>query len=88
MEINQIRKFNSQISRMYVLAIIHVILSAIGLMLNYCQVKSDYLFFSIVALNIVALICFQPWQIMRYLHEAYGYERLIGSMQQKRGNNV
>jgi len=86
MEKSKLLKFHSQLSNIYVLAIIHIILSVIGLLLNYFCLKSDYLLFSIIGLNILALISFEPWKISKYLNEGYGYFQSIESISKNKGD--
>jgi len=74
MEKRTLRSFNKQLSRMYCLLILHIFISIVGLAFNYLRLHSTYLYCSIFALNAVALCCFQPWKIMGYLNEGYGYQ--------------
>jgi hypothetical protein len=75
MEKTRLSSFNKQLSRVYSLAILHIILSFAGLLLNYLRLNSQYLYFSIITLNLVALFCFEPWKIMGYLNQGYGYKQ-------------
>ena len=86
MEKAQVKKFGRQISFVYLLAIIHIILSVLGLLLNKYHFRSDYFFYSIIGLNVMALICFQPWQIMRYLNEGYGYKQVLNEIDRSNKN--
>lgn len=51
-----ILRFNRQLSRTYGPAILYVLLSIIGFMLNYFLIKGTYLYSCILALNVIALI--------------------------------
>ncbi len=88
MEKQKLSSFNKQLSRMYSLAIIHVIISVIGLMLNYVRLNSSYLYFAIITLNVIALICFEPWKIMGYLNEGYSYQKGLEVIAQEKGVNT
>jgi len=85
MEKQKLRSFNEQLSRTYCLAIIHIVISIIGFILNYCKFNSDYLYFTIIILNTVALFCFEPWKIMGYLNQGYGYKQGLETIEQEKG---
>jgi hypothetical protein len=85
MEKQKLRSFNKQLARIYWLALIHVIISVIGLLLNYVRLNSDYLYFAIIGLNVIALFCFEPWRIMNYLNEGYGYKQGLETLAQEKG---
>ena len=85
MEKQRLSAFHTQLSRIYCLAIVHIILSVIGLMLNYTRINSDYLYFAIITLNLVALFCFEPWKIMGYLNKGYEYKQGFDAIAEEKG---
>lgn len=80
MERSRMIGMNRQLSRIYSLAILHVILSCIGLFLTYFHLQSYFLFFAILGLNVIALFCFEPWKIAGYLHKGYEYKKGLDSL--------
>ena len=85
MEKQRLSAFHTQLSRIYCLAIVHIILSVIGLMLNYTRLNSDYLYLAIITLNIMALFCFEPWKIMGYLNKGYEYKQGLEAIAEEKG---
>ncbi len=85
MEKQKITLYTRQLMRMYSLATLHLMISALGLALNHYRLNSDYLFFSIIGLNLMALVCFKPWRIASYLREGYGHQQGLEAVAQERG---
>jgi hypothetical protein len=84
MEKSVISSFNTQLSRMYSLAIINIMLSITGLALNYFQFNHNPCLYVGIFLNLIALFCFQPWKIMGYLNTGYGYKKGLETIEQKK----
>lgn len=88
MEKQRLKEFTSQVSKMYALAMIHIVASLAGIMLNYLGMNNPFVYYAIIFLNLIALKCFEPWQITRYLNEGYGYKRVLESIAQEKKDNV
>lgn len=88
MEKQRLSAFNSQLSRIYCLAIIHIILSAIGAIFNCCTLNSWFVYCAILIMNILAItvvVYLEPWKIMGYLNEGYGYKQGLNTIAQEKG---
>lgn len=86
MEKSTLRRYNTQLSRIYAFQLLYFIISGSGLLLNHLHLQNDYLFWSIMILNVCAIYFFQPWKISAYLNEGYGYQeglKLISATQRK-----
>ncbi len=87
MDKQRLKSFNKQLARIYWLALIHIIISVVGVALNMLQFHHNtILYIGIFGLNAIALICFEPWRIMAYLNEGYGYKQgleAIAKMEEK-----
>lgn len=68
MDIQKIRSYHSQISCMYNLILI---LSALGIMLNYFGSNNSYMYLIFGGILVFCIIYLQPLQIMHCLNESY-----------------
>ncbi len=75
MKIDKTRHYNHQMMHIFTLLIAQGMLSIMGIALSLFHFNNIFLFVGILTLNIVGLILFQPFQIMKYLRERVEFKR-------------
>ncbi len=76
MTTDKTRHYNHQMMHIFTLLIAQGMLSTIGIALSLFHLNNNiFLFVGILTLNIVGLILFQPFQIMKYLRERVEFKR-------------
>ncbi len=61
--------FNTQLSRMYSLAIVNIVLSIIGLILNFYHFNHNKILYVSIFVNAISLIFFYPWRMSGCLNK-------------------
>lgn len=69
--------FAKQLSRICSLIILNMFLCIAGILLNQFGGQSFLLYFIIFSLNFTAFWFFEPFKIIKYLNEGYGYKRSL-----------
>lgn len=77
MEKKEVLSFNRHLSRIYSLVILNVMIFVGALILNYCCFNNNKLLYTGLALNLIALILFKPWTIMRGIRELFACQRML-----------
>jgi hypothetical protein len=77
MEKSEILSFNRQLSRVYSLVILNVMLLVSALVLNYYCLNNNKFLYVALTLNLIALILFKPWKLMREVRELFACQRIL-----------
>ena len=76
---------NRQLSRTYSLFIINFMLLISAIALNYCHLNNNKILYVGIALDIVALIFFKPWKMIRHVRELYTCQKMLKEITGKKG---
>jgi len=77
MEKKEVLSFNRQMSRIYSLVILNVMVFIGALILNYYCLNNNKFLYTGLALNLIALILFKPWTLMRQVRELFACKRML-----------
>ncbi len=81
MTTKSLNSYFNQLSSMYSLSILHILVSLVGILSNYFDVDSTFsLFSAIFVINIIGLIYFEPLEIMKALMEGFEYKQGMKSL--------
>lgn len=84
MDKKQIKSFNRNMSHIYSLVILNVMIFTGSLVLNYCHLNNNKFLYLGLAMNTVALILFKPWALMREVRELFACKRMLEGITQKK----
>ena len=77
MEKKDVLSFNRHISRIYSLVILNLMLFIGALILNYYCLNNNKFLYTGLTLNLIALILFKPWTLMRGVRELFACKRML-----------
>lgn len=87
MEKERLRELTRQVSRMYALLLIHIVASVAGLALNYMGMNNPFVYYAILFLNLTAVWCFEPWKIISWMNDCYGYRKGLEAIEKERAES-
>ena len=77
MEKQEVLSSNRQLSRVYSLIIINLMLLISSVALNYFHLNNNKALYLGIAFDVLALIYFKPWSIMRDMRELFACQRML-----------
>ena len=77
MEKKEVLASNHQLSRVYSLIIINFMLLVAAVALNYFHLNNNKVLYIGIAFDVIALIYFKPWSIMRDMRELFACQRML-----------
>lgn len=77
MEKKEVLSFNRQMSRIYSLIILNLMILLSGVALNYFHLNNNKVLYFGIALDVLALSLFKPWTLMRDVRELFACKRML-----------
>jgi len=77
MEKKEMLSFNRQLSRIYSLIILNFMVLISAVALNYFHLNNNKILYVGIALDVLALILFKPWTMMRWARELFACKRML-----------
>ncbi len=77
MEKKEVISSNHELSRAYSLFIIILMLLISAVALNYFHLNNNKILYVAIIVDVLALIFFKPWKMMRDMRELYACQRML-----------